>query len=407
MNFMKKLIFILILISPIYLFAQKEGPTAPSAPQNFIAEQRGEGIFTDWDAPESDGGSSIDTYIVNYQEVGGVLMSGQTTETEYLIENLNVGVEYRVFITAVNLIGESAPTENININLVELDTTAPTITSEIIVSEISNQGVTVSWTTDEPTTSAIYYDVHRLNQHGLYTAKVLVTEHEMGITELLPCTTYFFVVGGNDLMGNTYTSEVGQFNTSGCVGNVVLEDVGELVSPESINNFSFDNATIEIEAPAGSVSLDSIFQIKRLSTSSVDEEIGCPAGAKPVGENIYDIKLLENYNAVANISSPVSVTINYDEEDLGSVTEESLSLYHYTEGVGWVKLNSCSVDKNQKTLTCQIDTFSKFMIAGEEGCDKDLINSPKRFYSNALIKIENFLASLDAKIKQFFWSRVK
>ncbi len=317
---MKKLIFILILVSPLYSFAQKEvGPTAPSAPQNFIAEQRGESIFTDWDASESDGGSSIDMYIVNYQEVGGVLMSGQTTETEYTIENLKIGTEYQVFITASNIIGESPATETLNILLTKPDVTAPVITSEVMVSEVSDHGVRIVWTTDEASTSALYYDVHRANQHGISSAKVLVTEHEIGAEELVPCTTYFFVVGGEDLGRNTYTSEVGSFQTTGCVGEVVLEDVGELIPPDSVNNFSFDDARVEVEAPVGSVSLDSIFQIKRLSVSSVDEEIGCPAGAKPVGENIYDIKLLENYDAVANISSPVSVTIHYEEGDLGSV----------------------------------------------------------------------------------------
>ncbi len=80
-------------------------------------------------------------------------------------------------------------------------------------------------------------------------------------------------------------------------------------------------------------------------------------------------------------------------------------MYHYTDGVGWVKLNSCVVNKNEKNLTCEVDSFSKFMIAGEENCDKDSVGSIKSFYSNVLIKIDKFLSSLDERIKHFFWPR--
>lgn len=401
-----KFLILFIVIHPVFLSAQIEIPTIPDSPSNLLARTAEKEIYVQWDIPASDGGSALDGYNLNYkQSDSGEWMSIFTPQTNYVLLGLNLDVEYQIFVTAVNIVGESRPSETISVQMGPSgggDNTPPVIVGEVSVSNISNDEATVSWTTDKPATSSIFYDVHRENQHGMNIFRASNTEHSIFLTNLLSCTTYFFVVGGEDSIGNTYTSNVEFFKTTGCIGDIVLEDVGELVPPDSVNNFSFDNTTVDIVADSGTVDRDSVFQIKRLSTSSVGGQVGCPAGAKPVGENIYDIKLIDNYDNIANLQKPITVTISYQDENINSVKEDSLSLYHYTDGVGWQKLQACVVDKVAKTISCEVTSFSKFMIAIEENCD-DSVN----FYQRMIGKLKNTLSSIDLAIKKFFWGSDK
>jgi hypothetical protein len=99
---------------------------------------------------------------------------------------------------ARNVVGESQPSEIINVQMGPSgggDNTPPGVVGEIVVSNISNNEATVSWATDELATSSIFYDVHRENQHGLVTVVTTTLDHQINLTGLVSCTTYFFVVG--------------------------------------------------------------------------------------------------------------------------------------------------------------------------------------------------------------------
>lgn len=402
MKIFLKILTIVILSNPMFLLAQMENPTIPDSPANLLARTGGRDIYVQWDVPASDGGSALDGYNLNYRQGNsGDWMSIFTSQTSYVLLDLNLDTEYQIFVTAVNVVGESQPSEIINVQMGPSgggDNTPPGVVGEIVVSNISNNEATVSWATDELATSSIFYDVHRENQHGLVTVVTTTLDHQINLTGLVSCTTYFFVVGGEDESGNSYTSTVENFETSGCIGNVTSDDVGELVAPDSVNNFSFENAKVEIVAAPGTTSRDAVFQVKRLNVSSVDSEVGCPVDAKPLGENIYDIKLLDNYDSVASVQEPVTVTLNYGDEDLQNIKEESLSLYHYTEGVGWQKLQACIVNKTAKTISCEVASFSKFMIAVDENCDET-----KSFWRKTIDGFGNILNRVDSAIKKFFW----
>ncbi len=320
----------------------------------------------------------------------------------------NTPGSYTIYYDMVDIEGLSAEQKHKTIIVVGGNTqNPPEIVAESLVVETTSNTAVVTWQTTTPTTSIVQYDVHQRSLHGENSSLEYETDHSITITELVPCTTYFFFVTGEDASRSSYASDSRYFNTVGCIGDVTSSSVGDLVSPENINEFTFDDSRVSLVSQPGSVQRDSVFQVKQISVSSVDRVVGCPAGAKPVGENAYDIKLLENYDTVADLQTPVSVTIDYDQEDLGSVDEETMSLYHYTEGEGWVKLNSCSVNTDEKTLTCQLNSFSKFMIMGEEDCDDDLIKSKNGLHWKIIGKINDFFYFIDEKIKNFFWSKLE
>ncbi len=136
----------------------------------------------------------------------------------------------------------------------ESDVTAPNITSGPSFQGITETGVTIVWTTDEPASSLVDWSIDpaadpaaakvaakKLAAAGEPAAKVtataqtietlgrvergeLVQQHRMTLAELLPGTTYHIVVTSKDLLSNSVTTDPNgtelfsrhhQFNTRG------------------------------------------------------------------------------------------------------------------------------------------------------------------------------------------------
>ncbi len=85
-----------------------------------------------------------------------------------------------------------------------VDTTGPVISS--IASSTTSSAATVTWTTDESSTSKVAYGTAA----GTYTVSTssssMVTSHSIGLTELSASTQYYYVVVSADSLGNTSTS---------------------------------------------------------------------------------------------------------------------------------------------------------------------------------------------------------
>lgn len=380
------------------VFAQKGGDrTLPTEPTNFALSDTPFGIHVTWDLPMSDGGVTLDGYVIYYKTTKDeIWVSYQTTEREYDLNDIVFGVEYDVYVTAYNWVGEGTPTKTLSIVVPPSDPHPTEIVSESLTTSSSETTALISWQTNNPATSVVSYDVHPQNQHGENTNNDHVTEHRITITELVPCTTYFFFVSGQDASSQPYSSEVSSFNTIGCVGTSVSEGVGDLTTPERLNEFTFNNSKVDLIAQPGVVQKDSIFQVKKVTLASVDANVGCPAGARPAGDNVYDIKLLDNYDSIANLNAPVTVSFKYEDSDISNLDEDNLSLYHFTEGAGWQKVNSCRVDKSSKTLTCEIQSFSKFMLASEEEpCDEG-------FFQKIVTSIKTFFTDMKGRFQTLF-----
>ena len=85
-------------------------PTAPSAPQNFIANGESKKAILNWEAPESDGGSEITRYEYRFKasdgSYGDWMNIGKVTG--HLVTNLEEDTEYSFELRAVNKVGASA-----------------------------------------------------------------------------------------------------------------------------------------------------------------------------------------------------------------------------------------------------------------------------------------------------------
>ena len=91
--------------------SSKPVETVPGVPLNLRITPLSEGLFVSWDPPASDGGSPIETYIVDYAPRGGAISSVPVgDETSLTLGNLNAGVTYVVSVYAVNAIGAGRQT---------------------------------------------------------------------------------------------------------------------------------------------------------------------------------------------------------------------------------------------------------------------------------------------------------
>lgn len=95
------------------------------------------------------------------------------------------------------------------------DTTAPVISGASV--SVSSTSATVIWTTDENSTSKVYYGTTNPLILGSATfAEVggMVLSHSVGLSSLTASTTYYYVIESKDAANNTVTSSQASFVTT-------------------------------------------------------------------------------------------------------------------------------------------------------------------------------------------------
>jgi hypothetical protein len=116
-----------------------------------------------------------------------------------------------------------------------IDITPPVITN-ISVTSITKDSATMSWETSEPSDSMIRYGT----QTGNYTEMVhnvsYVMQHRFVLTELIPNTTYYYVVNSTDPSGNSAQSTEHNFTTF----PVIIISIGD------VSLIAGENATTSI-----------------------------------------------------------------------------------------------------------------------------------------------------------------
>lgn len=92
------------------------------------------------------------------------------------------------------------------------DTTSPTISN--VVTQVSTSTIQVSWNTNEPANSKIYYststdfDVNATSTSSFMENVALVLNHLLSLVGLLPQTVYHLIVQSIDGSGNATTTQV-------------------------------------------------------------------------------------------------------------------------------------------------------------------------------------------------------
>jgi hypothetical protein len=191
-------------------------PTKPANLKVYDISNRISGVYQvllDWTA-------STDTPsgLKEYEVYRGTEKIGTTTESFYVDTKLKPA-SYPYSIRAVDKVGNISDSDQAKIDLVSKETLKPVIsdisaTPSKIVDKDEKTTAMLTWKTDKPSTSLVYYGLGgaKANQTELDTK--LNTGHSVVLTNLKPQTTYHFSVSSKDIYGNQVDSQDMTFTTT-------------------------------------------------------------------------------------------------------------------------------------------------------------------------------------------------
>ncbi|NOY84934.1 MAG: hypothetical protein GXO96_08985 [Nitrospirae bacterium] len=133
--------------------------------------------------------------------------------TTYTVPGLNTGTYYFA-VTAFDTSGnESGFSTEVSKTLASADTTAPVV-SNISATSISDDGATISWTSNEASDSQVEYGTSTAYGASTSLNTSMVTAHSMALTGLNDLTLYHYRVLSRDAAGNITTSGDQTFTTT-------------------------------------------------------------------------------------------------------------------------------------------------------------------------------------------------
>lgn len=134
-----------------------------------------------------------------------------TIPTSYTVANLPENVMYYFAVTAYNATGNESAFSNEVFKVIP-DATPPVI-SVVTTASLTSMGATLTWTTDEASTSQVEYGSPLVYGSSTTLDNTPVTSHSVTLSGLSAWTTYHFRVKSQDAAGNLQTSADFTFGT--------------------------------------------------------------------------------------------------------------------------------------------------------------------------------------------------
>ncbi|MEM9565487.1 MAG: hypothetical protein AAGA93_22885, partial [Actinomycetota bacterium] len=140
------------------------------------------------------------------------------------------------------------------------DLTAPVVNNVVTdVGTPNGQSVTVTWDTDEPSTTRVEWGPTNAYGDGPYIENTAVNDHTAVLEPLACGTTYHFQVSSNDAAGNTGSSPDGTFTTPACPAGpfsdnfdgAALDARWFLDDPRGDSSWLLDGDLLTLSVPAG------------------------------------------------------------------------------------------------------------------------------------------------------------
>ncbi|MBI2013636.1 MAG: fibronectin type III domain-containing protein [Candidatus Colwellbacteria bacterium] len=223
------------------------------------------------------------------------------------------------------------------------DETAPII-SDIEVTDITESSATVNWTTDEASTSRVYFGtstpVDKETAASVGDSN-LAAAHSKNLTGLTAKTEYFFIVESIDEAGNTATSDEGSFTT---------EAVEEEDEDEDENGDEDEDGDDEDEADTAAP------VISNIETLNITESSAAIA---------WDTNEASTSRVYFGTVSPVDTETAASVGDSNLVTEHSKNLMNLAAGTKYFFVFE-STDEAGNTATSDEGSFTTIEAADTE-----------------------------------------
>jgi hypothetical protein len=348
---------------------------------DFSGVVSGDSVSLSWGTP-LDGGSPILGYSIFYKISGSlddpIRVDIDASKNSTGLLGLKAGI-YEAVIISYNEIGDSAASEILSFEISSDGggegggeeslsiSTEPSVT-------VSSTSATITWGTSKSASSQVYYGA--TDSLGQMTEKMnttpMVTGHSVVLSGLVPCTVYVYKVSSFAEDESFIESTKGEFITRGCKGDaqtIVYDKKSATAEAGATVEAKVSGRGLAAVVPAAVLDGKTIaIQAIKVEKASVVSEISKPEGKTWVG-GAYILNAIEDATTeVTSFDKPVTVSIDYSNEDIGSIDPDTLRIWHYEDGAGWRQLTSCSTTVNGigGTVTCSTTSFSVFGLFGED-----------------------------------------
>jgi len=261
-----------------------------------------------------------------------------------------------------------------------VDATAPEIVNIEVTPVLDENGAitstTITWDTNIEATTIIEYGLTTAYGHEMTEKQLdgVTNGHADAFTHtLIACTQYHFRVKSRYGDDQFVASADQVFTTPGCIGNaaVVVQNDPPIIDKTvgRTEQLSASGVQVNTVVPAGFSDInDAQFQIKKIDKVAALVVTGSPTGKTLLDDHFYDIKgMVEVDEENTDYDQAITITLGYDEEDLGNVEESTLRIYHWdVDESEWDLLPNCSNDTAGNTVSCESTEFSPFGVFGDE-----------------------------------------
>ncbi|MDO8657550.1 MAG: dockerin type I repeat-containing protein, partial [Candidatus Levybacteria bacterium] len=235
--------------------------------------------------------------------------------------------------------------------------------------KVSSRSATFSWNTNLAATAKL-----RAALDDLYETRVEEEEisedtvHAISLLNLQECVKYKYELY-NTLGADEIRPGASFFATTGCTGDArILDDKTVKIATESggtANLLNTNSKGMILDVPADYATDSAYFQIKKLEKTAFINAAPAISGKLIAGDNIFNLKALKDMSSKIDLfNKGISVTVSYSNEDAAGIDESTLKIYRF-DGESWHVLSDCVVDSTAKTVTCQTNSFSDFVLFGE------------------------------------------
>ncbi len=187
-----------------------------------------------------------------------------------------------------------------------INTNTPGLSS--ISSNTTTNSATVTWTTDEQTSSLIEYGL--VPSYGFTTAETdtspRVTSHSVTILDLKQCARYFYRVKSKNNAGTETVSSQMTFTTTGCVASVIERGSESNIDETTGGTVELTNDTsrASITIPTNFADDSASFQLNKIENNNLPP---APTEKTVAGNNVYDLIAVKSDNTqLTSFNQPIT-----------------------------------------------------------------------------------------------------
>lgn len=243
-----------------------------------------------------------------------------------------------------------------------INTNTPGLSS--ISSATTTNSATVTWTTDEQTSSLIEYGL--VPSYGFTTSEIdtspRVTSHSVTIPDLKQCARYFYRVKSKNNAGTETISSPLTFTTGGCVASTIERGSEANIDETSGGTVELINDTSRatLTVPTNFADDAASFQLNKIENNNLPPS---PTEKTVAGNNVYDLIAVKSDNTqITTFNQPITFQIIYGSELESTYREDTLNIYTYADGA-WQQV-TCSHDMGSNTFICTLNHFSMYVLFG-------------------------------------------